>query len=212
MAQQISNQFGDVVYNLYGSTEVSVATLATPDDVRQAPTSVGRPALGVTIKLFDDQDREVPRREGGRIFVATKTPFEGYTGGGHKQVIEGLMATGDVGHFDDAGRLHIDGRDDDMIVSGGENLFPRGVEALLLPHPAVAAIAFIGVPDDEFGQRLRAFVVAVEGTSITTDEVKALVKERLARHKVPRDVTFLPELPRNPTGKVLKRELATYPT
>lgn len=210
VALQITERLGDVVYNLYGSTEVSVATLATPDDVRKAPSSVGRPALGVTIRLFDDQDREVPPGESGRIFVATTTPFEGYTGGGHKQVIDGMMSTGDVGHFDEAGRLHIDGRDDDMIISGGENLFPREVEDLLIEHPGVNDVAIIGVPDDEFGQRLRAFVVVADGASITAEELKNHVKKSLARFKVPREVVFLPELPRNPTGKVLKRELATY--
>lgn len=208
VALQISDRLGDVVYNLYGSTEVSVATLATPDDVRKAPGSVGRPALGVTLKILDDQGVEVPRGERGRVFVATTTPFEGYTGGGHKQIIDGLMSTGDVGHFDQDGRLYIDGRDDDMIVSGGENIFPQEVEELLIHHPAVADVAVIGVPDDQFGQRLRAFVVLTEGESITVEEVKAIVKDNLARYKVPRDVLFLEELPRNPTGKILKRELA----
>ncbi len=200
---------GDVVYNLYGSTEVSVATLATPDDVRKAPSSVGRPALGVTIRILDDQGHEVPRGGTGRVFVGTGTQFEGYTGGGHKEVVDGLMSTGDLGHFDKVGRLFIDGRDDDMIVSGGENVFPREVEELLIELPEVADVAVVGVADDDFGQRLRAFVVLADGESITEDEVKAVVKQSLARYKVPREVVFLDELPRNPTGKVLKRLLVS---
>jgi fatty-acyl-CoA synthase len=199
---------GDVIYNLYGSTEVSVATLATPVDVREAPTSVGRPALGVRIKIIDGDGKELPTGTTGRIFVGAATQFEGYTGGGHKEIIDGLMSTGDVGHFDPDGRLYIDGRDDEMIVSGGENVFPREVEELLVTHPAIADAAVIGVEDEDFGQRLRAFCVLREGQSVDEKGVQDFVKENLARYKVPRDVVFLDELPRNPTGKVLKRELA----
>ncbi|MGN6160321.1 MAG: AMP-binding protein [Marmoricola sp.] len=202
--------FGDVLYNLYGSTEVSVATIATPQDVRVAPTSVGKPALGSRVRILDDRGNEVPTGITGRIFVGTATPFEGYTGGGNKEVIAGLMSSGDVGHFDHQGRLYIDGRDDDMIVSGGENVFPAEVEELLIAHTEILDAAAIGVDDDEFGKRLRAFVVAKPGATVTEDHIKAYVKENLARYKVPRDVVFIDELPRNPTGKVLKRQLATW--
>jgi fatty-acyl-CoA synthase len=200
--------FGDVVYNLYGSTEVSVATLATPADVRAAPTSVGKPALGARVKILDENGDELPQGQTGKIFVGTTTPFEGYTGGEHKEVINGLMATGDVGHFDSAGRLYVDGRDDEMIVSGGENVFPREVEELLITHPAVADVAVIGVQDPEFGQRLKGFVVRRNGLEVSSDDLRDFVKENLARYKVPREIEFVDELPRNPTGKILKRELA----
>jgi fatty-acyl-CoA synthase len=198
---------GDVIYNLYGSTEVSVATLATPADLREAPVTVGRPTLGSRVRLYDADGRAVPRGGRGRIFVGTTTPFEGYTGGGGKEVIDGLLSTGDVGYFDDKGRLYIDGRDDDMIVSGGENVFPAEVEGLLLTHPAVADVAVLGVDDAEFGQRLRAFVVT--SAKVTAEQLQDFVRENLARYKVPRDVIFVDEIPRNPTGKILKRELAT---
>ncbi len=199
---------GDVVYNLYGSTEVSVATLATPEDIRAAPTSVGKPALGSRVRIIDEQGGPVPQGTTGRIFVGATMPFEGYTGGGNKETVDGLMSTGDVGHFDAAGRLYIDGRDDEMIVSGGENVFPREVEELLVTHDAIDDAAAIGVEDPDFGQRLRAFVVASDGADVTAETVQAFVKDNLARYKVPREVVFLDELPRNPTGKVLKRELA----
>ncbi len=143
----------------------------------------------------------------GRIFVGNGYQFDGYTGGGGKEIIDGLMSSGDVGHFDSAGRLFVDGRDDDMIVSGGENIFPVEVEELLLSHPAVEEAAVIGVEDPEFGQRLAAFVVRKPGAELTDEAVRELVKRNLARYKVPRDVSFLDQLPRNPTGKVLKREL-----
>lgn len=202
-----SDLLGDVIYNLYGSTEVSVATLATPADVRAAPTSVGKPALGSTVRIYDGDGNEVAQGGTGRIFVGAATPFEGYTGGGGKDIIDGLMSTGDVGHFDDAGRLYIDGRDDEMIVSGGENVFPREVEELLVTHPAVVDVAVVGVDDPDFGQRLRAFCVLAQNAQASEKELQSFVKENLARYKVPRDIVFLAELPRNPTGKVLKREL-----
>jgi fatty-acyl-CoA synthase len=210
VATRAMDLIGDVIYNLYGSTEVAVATLATPADLRAAPTSVGKPTFGSRVKIYDDSGSEVAQGDKGRIFVGTTMPFEGYTGGGNKDVIDGLLATGDVGHFDAEGRLYIDGRDDEMIVSGGENVFPREVEELLVTHAAIADAAALGVEDPDFGQRLRAFVVLRDGESVTVEEVQAFVKENLARYKVPRDVIFLDELPRNPTGKVLKRELKQY--
>ena len=182
--------------------------LATPAEVRSAPTSVGRPALGVTIKILGEKDQELPQGETGRIFVGTTAPFEGYTGGGHKAIVDGLMANGDVGHFDEKGLLYIDGRDDEMIVSGGENVFPREVEELLITMDGVSDVAVLGAEDSDFGQRLRAFLVLDPGASVSEEAVKDFVKENLARYKVPRDVVFLDELPRNPTGKILKRELA----
>ncbi|SHW19571.1 acyl-CoA synthetase [Mycobacteroides abscessus subsp. abscessus] len=207
VATAAQDLLGEVVYNLYGSTEVALATMATPSDIREAPTSVGKPMLGCRIKIFDDNGHEVPAPGTGRIFVGAATQFEGYTGGGTKEFIEGLMASGDVGHFDDKGRLYIDGRDDDMIVSGGENVFPAEVEELLVTHPAIVEASAIGVDDEEFGKRLRAFVVTVKDTEVSEAEVKQFVKDNLARYKVPREVVFLDELPRNPTGKVLKRDL-----
>jgi fatty-acyl-CoA synthase len=201
---------GPIVYNLYGSTEVSLTTLATPDELQAAPDCVGTPPRGIKLRLYDEADQLVRGPNvTGRIFAGTGMEFEGYTGGGTKAVLDGLMATGDVGHLDDAGRLFIDGRDDDMIVSGGENVFPAEIEELLHHHPAIVEAAVIGVPDDRFGQRLRAFVVAREGASLDEEAVRDHVRANLARYKVPRDVMFLDELPRNPTGKVLKRELVT---
>jgi fatty-acyl-CoA synthase len=205
VALRSMDRLGDVIYNLYGSTEVSVATLATPADLRDAPTTVGRPALGSRVRLFDDEGRPAARGAAGRIFVGTTSPFEGYTGGGGKEIIDGLLSTGDVGRFDAKGRLYIDGRDDDMIISGGENIFPAEVEGCLLTHPAVSDAAVIGVDDAEFGQRLRAFVVA---SDVTADQLKVHVRDNLARYKTPREVLFVSEIPRNATGKILKRELA----
>jgi len=200
--------FGDNLYNLYGSTEVAWATIATPEDLRAAPGTAGRIPRGTVVRVYDDDARHIEAPgETGRIFVGNDLQMEGYTGGGGKDSIDGLMSSGDVGHFDSDGRLFIDGRDDDMIVSGGENVFPQEVEELLQHHDAVEEVAVFGVDDDEFGQRLKAVVVRRKRKTLTEKEVQDHVKQNLAGYKVPRDVAFIAELPRNATGKVLKREL-----
>jgi fatty-acyl-CoA synthase len=199
--------FGPVLFNMYGSTEIAEATIATPADLAIAPTTVGGAVRGTVIKILDDDGRELPAGATGRIFVANAAQFEGYTGGEDKERIGALMSSGDVGHLDADGRLYIDGRDDEMIVSGGENVFPAEVENLLVAHAAITEAAAIGVVDERFGQRLKAFVVLRDGHELGEDAVKDYVRENLARYKVPREVVFIPELPRNPTGKVLKREL-----
>ncbi|MBS1883654.1 MAG: AMP-binding protein [Actinobacteria bacterium] len=201
------DRFGDTIYNLYGSTEVAYATIATPADLRAAPGTAGRPPRGTTVRLYDEAGKEVPPGQVGRIFVGNEMRMEGYTGGGNKEAIDGLLSSGDVGHIDEAGRLFVDGRDDEMIVSGGENVFPREVEDLLADLDGVAEVAVIGVDDAEFGQRLKAFVVLEDGASLSEADLAAHVKANLASYKTPREVEFMDELPRNATGKVLKREL-----
>ncbi len=207
LTQRATELFGPVVYNLYGSTEVAYATIATPEDQEADPASVGKVVRGSVVKILDDDGNEVDTGESGRIFVGNLSQFEGYTGGGSKEEVGGLISSGDVGHFDEEGRLFIDGRDDEMIVSGGENVFPAEVEELLESHEAIEEAAALGVEDEKFGQRLKAFVVLRKSGELSEDDVKGYVKENLARYKVPRDVVFVDELPRNPTGKVLKREL-----
>jgi fatty-acyl-CoA synthase len=199
--------FGDNLYNFYGSTEVAMASVATPEDMRASPGTAGKPPLGTTVKILDHEGRPVPTGQAGRIYVANAISFEGYTSGDDKERIGPLVSSGDVGHFDEEGRLFVDGRDDDMIVSGGENVFPREVEDLIARHHQVEEAAVIGVSDPEWGERLRAFVVLRPGAELSENGVKAYVRDNLASHKVPRDVRFVDALPRNATGKVLKREL-----
>jgi fatty-acyl-CoA synthase len=207
LTKRATELFGGIVYNLYGSTEVAYATIATPEDQRAAPASVGKVVRGSVVKILDDDGNEVPAGDTGRIFVGNLSQFEGYTGGEDKESVGGLISSGDVGHFDDDGRLFIDGRDDEMIVSGGEKVFPAEVEELLASHEKIAEAAAVGVEDEQFGQRLRAYVVLRVDARLSDDEIKEYVKDNLANYKVPRDVIFLDELPRNPTGKVLKGEL-----
>jgi fatty-acyl-CoA synthase len=202
------DRFGDTLYNIYGSTEVAWATIAQPQDLRDAPGTAGKPPHATVVKVYDEQGKELPPGEPGRIFVGNSMLFEGYTGGGSKDMIDGLMATGDVGRFDENGHLFVEGRDDEMIVSGGENVFPKEVEDCLHRHEAVEDVAAIGVDDEDFGKRLRAFVVLSSPDAACEDDLKAYVKSNLARYKVPREIVFIDELPRNATGKILKRELA----
>ncbi len=207
LATEWMDRYGDNVYNLYGSTEVSFATIAGPDDLRADPATAGRIPRGTSIRLIGEDGEDVGPGGSGRIFVRNGMTFEGYTGGGDKEKLDGYVASGDIGHFDAENRLHIDGRDDEMIVSGGENIFPAEVEDLIASHVEVVEVAVIGVADQRFGQSLCAYVVLRREGAIDEDEVKAFVKANLASYKAPRDVIFAPELPRNATGKILKRKL-----
>jgi fatty-acyl-CoA synthase len=208
LCTRASRVFGETLYNLYGSTEVAVATVANPRDLVTAPGTVGRPPVGCDVAAYDDQDRRiVAPRVVGRIFVSSGLSFAGYTDGRHKQIIDGRLSSGDVGYFDEDGLWFVVGRDDDMIVSGGENVYPLEVENLLTDRADVVEAAVIGVDDGAFGQRLRAFVVTRSGADRDADAIKQFVKANLARYKVPRDVVFLDELPRNATGKLLRLQL-----
>ncbi len=200
------DRFGDHLYNLYGSTEVAYAGIATPADLRDAPTTAGRPPRGTDVSILDEAGHPVPAGHSGRIFVGNSLLVDGYTDGGGKEVVRGLMSTGDVGRVDAHGRLFVEGRDDDMIVSGGENVFPSEVEDCLARCPGVLEVAVVGAPDPEFGQALTAYVVASDH-QLGEEELRAWVRDRLARFKVPRRVVLVPELPRNATGKILKGDL-----
>jgi len=186
---------------------VATATIATPRDLLAAPTTAGRVVPGVRVEILDDDADPVPAGVTGRIFVGSPLRFDGYTTGGSKEAQRGLLSSGDVGHFDGKGRLFIDGRDDDMIVSGGENVFPGEVEELLSHHPAIAEVAVVGIEDEEFGQALKAVIVVRPEAPLDEEGVRQHVAVNLARYKVPRQVVFVDELPRSATGKVLKRNL-----
>ncbi|MCV7299251.1 bile acid CoA ligase [Mycobacterium barrassiae] len=201
------DQFGDVIYNNYNATEAGMIATATPQDLRAAPDTAGKPADGTEIRIYDDTFNEVPAGETGRIFVRSGTLFDGYTSGNTKDFHDGFMSSGDVGYLDAAGRLFVVGRDDEMIVSGGENVYPIEVEKTLAAHDDVAEAAVLGVDDEQYGQRLVAFVVLEAGASTTPEELKQHVRENLANYKVPREITVLDELPRGSTGKILRNEL-----
>ena len=204
--QRFMDEYGEVLYNLYGSTEASWVCIATPAEMRRNSETAGTPPVGTVVKILDDDGAEAPTGTIGRIFAGNEMVFDGYTNGKTKDFVDGLVATGDVGHVED-GLYFVDGRDDDMIVSGGENVYPSEVESLLAEHPAVREVVVVGIPDERFGQRLAAFIAVNEGSELDAEQVKEHVREHRARHCIPREVVFLDELPRNATGKVLGREL-----
>ena len=207
LAQGWMDAFGDRLYNFYGSTEVAWAAIAGPEDLRDAPGTTGQAPPGTSIRILDEGGNEVSQGQTGEVHVGNKMLFEGYTGDDEDEsVVDGHMTTGDLGYLDDKGRLFIEGRADDMIVSGGENVYPEEVELKLGQHESVAEAAVVGVEDEEFGERLKAFVV-VKGGEVSEDDLKAYIKENLADYKVPREVVFLDELPRKPQGKVDKKAL-----
>ncbi len=205
---RFTEAFGEILYNIYGSTEVSWATVATPEDLRISPTTAGRPPLGTRVAVLDGDRRPVPVGATGRIFVGNRMLFDGYVNYAPPEESDGLLDTGDLGYLDAARRLFIAGRGDEMIISGGENVFPRPVEEALSYLPQITDVAVVGVPDHEFGQRLAAYVVKCEGSGLDSDMIRTYIRNRLSRFSVPRDVTFLDALPRGETGKILKRLLA----
>ncbi|WP_456696767.1 AMP-binding protein [Aeromicrobium sp. P5_D10] len=210
LANRYMDQFTDSVYNFYGATETGWVTIAGPADLRDAPGTAGRPPFRTTVKVLDPEGRELPQGETGVIHVGNDMPFGGYTDGNTKAFADGLMSTGDLGYFDADGRLFVSGRDDDMIISGGENVFPRELEDALVEHPDIADVVVQGISDEAFGQALAAYVVVKDGARLSEDDLVAYAKQRVARFAVPRRTMFLEELPRNPTGKVMKRHLPSF--
>jgi acyl-CoA synthetase (AMP-forming)/AMP-acid ligase II len=207
LANGFMDMFTDSVYNFYGATETGWVTIASPRDLREAPGTAGRPPFRTFVKILDADGQEVPQGETGIIHVGNDMPFGGYTDGNTKSFADGLMNTGDLGHFDSDGRLFVSGRDDDMIVVGGENVFPRELEDTLIDHPDITDVVVTGVDDETFGQALAAYVVVKEGASLDESALVDYAKQHVPRFAVPRKVKFLDELPRNPTGKVMKRDL-----
>lgn len=208
------DRFGDVVHNSYNATEAGQISVALPADLRHAPDTAGRPVRGTRVRLVDDDGREVAVGDVGRIVVQGASEFDGYTSGDTKASLDGWMISGDVGRLDAEGRLFVVGRDDDMIVSGGENVYPIEVERVIAALPSVREVVVVGVDDADFGQRLAAYLAPIDpsvleggGAEALVGEVKTAVKTQLAGYKVPRDVVLLAELPRNASGKVVARDL-----
>jgi acyl-CoA synthetase (AMP-forming)/AMP-acid ligase II len=208
LARRFSEAYGDIIYNGYGSSEVGIGALATPTDLKEAPETVGRPVVGCAVRILGEDGGVVGPEVTGRVFVGGDLTFEGYTAGETTDVVDDMMDTGDMGYLDRVGRLFIVGRGDDMIVSGGENVYPRAVENALAEHPDVADNAVIGVPDEDYGQRLAAFVVPQAGVDVDEESIRKFLRERVSRFEQPRDIRIVEEIPRNPAGKVVRNELA----
>lgn len=212
LGRRFMDAYGEILYNGYGSTEVGIGALATPSDLREAPETVGKPIAGCPVRILDKNDKPVGPRVTGRIFVGGELTSEGYTGGSDaseaKAIVDGMTSTGDMGYLDNAGRLFIVGREDDMIISGGENVYPRAVENALAEHPDIADNAVIGVSDERFGHRLAAFVVLQQGSGLDAPALREYLKDRVSRYEQPRDINIVGDIPRNPAGKVMRKELS----
>lgn len=209
LGQRFMDAYGDILYNGYGSTEVGIGALATPADLRDAPETVGKPVAGCPVAVVGDDDKPVGPGVIGRIFVGGELAADGYTGGGAKAVVDNMTSTGDMGYLDGSGRLYIVGREDDMIISGGENVYPRAVENALAEHPGVADNAVIGVPDQRFGHRLAAFVVPATDSPVDETALREYLHDKVSRFEQPRDIHIVSSLPRNPAGKVIRNQLPT---
>ena len=208
LGRRFMDAYGDILYNGYGSTEVGIGSLATPLELRHAPETVGRPVAGSPVRIYSRSGRPVGPRVTGRIFVGGELGA-GYTGGDAKAVIDGFTSTGDMGYLDNSGRLYIVGREDDMIVSGGENVYPRALENALAEHAGIAETAVVGVPDEQFGRRLAAFIVLRSRSGLDEQAIREYLKGKVSRFEQPRDIRIVDSIPRNPAGKVLRKELAT---
>ncbi|MFO0588087.1 MAG: AMP-binding protein [Polyangiaceae bacterium] len=210
LARDALDALGDKIYNFYGATETGVVTVAGPSDLRASPGTIGRVVPGQEVRLLDEEGREVPEGAVGEIYARSEQLIAGYhaddaaTKGSMK---DGFFSVGDLGRRDARGCYHVEGRKRDMIISGGINVYPAEVESVIDAHLAVLESAVVGVPDREWGERVRAYVVLRPGAEVSPEELSWFCAERLAKTKVPREFRFVPHLPRNPTGKVLKREL-----
>jgi acyl-coenzyme A synthetase/AMP-(fatty) acid ligase len=210
LALEVMRLFGDKLYNFYGATETGTVTLAKPEDLRAAPGTIGRPVPGQDVRLFDESGRECGPSEVGELYTRSFQLIEGYHAdaeGTREAMREGFFSVGDLARRDERGYFFLEGRKRDMIISGGVNVYPAEVESVLHAHPAVAEVAVVGVSDAEWGERVRAFVSLKPGASVDGKELEMYCRARLSGPKVPRDFVFLQALPRNPTGKILKREL-----
>ncbi|MGV0625532.1 AMP-binding protein [Mycolicibacter minnesotensis] len=206
LVDAVYQEFGAVLHNLYGATEAAIISVATPSDLVAAPDTAGRAPIGVTVKIYSG-DCEAGVRQVGDIYVGSPMTTADYTDGRRKETKGGLLKTGDTGYFDERGLLFVVGRSDGMIVSGGENVFPEEVEGALLAFPGIADAKVVPVDDVDFGQRLKAYVVAESGSAPTIDDLKAYLSSELSRSRIPRDVVFVEDLKRTATGKVTKQVL-----
>jgi fatty-acyl-CoA synthase len=213
-ARQFQDRFGPLLWNFYGATETGTVTLAGPRDHLTRPGTVGRALRGNQVRLLDDDGHEVPLGGVGEVYVRNSMLIAGYhrnQDATSKSIRDGYFSVGDLGRRDADGYLYMESRKHDMVISGGVNIYPREIEDHLHTHPSIQDVAVVGVPDPEWGESLRAFVVLRPGASMTETEVSDWCRSHLADYKRPRQVVFIAELPRNPTGKILKRELRELP-
>jgi len=203
----------DSLYEVYGSTELGVNCIMLPEDQLRKPGSCGKPSPMVEVKLFDDDGNEVAGTgpdHPGELFVKSPSVFADYYKQHDKFLADqkhGYQTVGDIAYFDDEGYVYICDRKKDMIISGGMNIYPAEIEAALEAHPDILEAAVFGIPNDEWGETVHAIVVVREGATMTEEDVTTFSRDHLANYKLPRSVTWMDELPKTGSGKILKREL-----
>jgi long-chain acyl-CoA synthetase len=210
LMRAFEEKFNCKVLEGYGLSETSPVASFNHPDMERKPGSVGTPVDGVQMKVVDDEDHEVPQGEVGEIVIKGHNVMKGYWNKPKETaeaIRDGWFHTGDVGRIDDDGYFFIVDRTKDMIIRGGYNVYPREIEEVLYEHSAVREAAVIGVPHESHGEEVAAAVALKDGESVTAEELRDYVKERVAAYKYPRTVWFVDELPKGPTGKILKREI-----
>ena len=206
--ERVLAKFGPVLTEFYGATETRIITAITPSELAVRDRSVGRPIRDVAIRILDEEGVEVPAGAVGEIFICGPGLFSGYWRDPEstRQTHRGeWFSLGDLGRVDGDGYLYLMDRKQDMIISGGENIFPNDIEECLLRHPRVREAAVIGVPDELWGELVVAFVVAAPGAPPSAEELAVFCGERLPNYMKPRRVEFCDKLPRNEVGKILRR-------
>jgi acyl-CoA synthetase (AMP-forming)/AMP-acid ligase II len=210
LKRRVLERFGPVLYEHYASTETLILCTIGPEEMLERPRSVGRPVYDVHLKIVDDQDRPLPQGEAGEILIRCPSLLSGYFNderANREAFRDGWFSLGDMGYQDADGYLYLVDRKKDMVISGGENIYPSEVEEVLRQHPAVDEAAVFGVPHPHWGEALKAAVVLRPGAEAGADELIAFCGRRLADYLKPKSVEFLEELPKSPVGKVLRRKL-----
>jgi acyl-CoA synthetase (AMP-forming)/AMP-acid ligase II len=210
LKQEVISKLGDgFLFEVYGSTELGVDTILVPEDQLRKPGSCGKPYGGIQVKAVDENGNTLPPNEPGELFFNTALAMEGYhaTEEQLSEAGEGWKSVGDVGYIDDEGYVYISDRKKDMIISGGMNIYPAEIEAVLYQHPDVMDVGVFGIPDDEWGEKVHAVIQPKAGRTIDMAEIEGFANERLAGYKRPRSWEFRDELPRTESGKLLKRVL-----
>jgi long-chain acyl-CoA synthetase len=210
LLKRFEEKFGVLVVEGYGLSESTCRSTFNPPNEKRRPGSCGLP-IGNEIKIFNEYDQEVPIGNLGEIVLQGPNIFKGYfkdPEATEKAFRNGWFHTDDIGYRDEHGFLYIADRKSDMIIRGGENIYPREIDDLIYTHPAVAEAAVIGVPDELYGEEVAAFVVLKPEHQLTEDELIEFCKQNLADFKCPKTVRFVDDIPKGPTGKLLKRELA----
>lgn len=198
LVEETLEKLGDKLFNLYGTSEAGFSVIAAPEDLRREPETIGTKISGVKLEILDEKDKKVPNGTIGKICVKSAWSIKS-----DKNWIE----TGDLGLQDKNGFIFLRGRNDEMIVSGGENVYPIELENILVKHPQIQQTAVIGIPDQEFGQRLKAFIVLKDDSDSSENEIKQWLETRVARFQMPAKIEFLDELPQTAIGKINKRKL-----